>query len=374
MIFIISISICYSGLIFWLLLGIQKVKTFNPKNLKEKTFFSIVIPFRNEATSLPDLLNSIHKIDYPYPLFEVLLIDDDSIDSSLQIINNFKSKHLNIDLQIIKNNRTSKSPKKDAITTAIKKVKNEWIVTTDADCVLPIKWLKLFDEYIQANLPEFIVAPVTYTSKNNFLNAFQLLDIHSLQGLTIGTFGQNRPFLCNGANLAYRKDVFKKINGFSGNDFIASGDDVFLLEKVMKYAPKKVFYLKNNDVVVTTKAQISWYGLIQQRIRWAAKTPAYKNYSSKGIAILVLLINLSIIAYTIGFIFLKESYLYALVLIISKLIIDFLLLHKVARFFNQKKQLNFYLLSSLLYPYFSTYVAIKSLFFNYQWKGRTFNR
>jgi hypothetical protein len=59
-------------------------------------------------------------------------------------------------------------------------------------------------------------------------NSFCLL---SLQGATIGSFGIGKGFMCNGANLAYKKSLFQELNGFQGNDTIASGDDVFLLQK-----------------------------------------------------------------------------------------------------------------------------------------------
>jgi hypothetical protein len=36
--------------------------------------------------------------------------------------------------------------------------------------------------------------------------------------------------MCNGANLAYTS-TFRELNGFNDNDKIASGDDVFLLQK-----------------------------------------------------------------------------------------------------------------------------------------------
>jgi hypothetical protein len=36
--------------------------------------------------------------------------------------------------------------------------------------------------------------------------------------------------MCNGANLAYKKSLFQELN-VQGNDTIASGDDVFLLQK-----------------------------------------------------------------------------------------------------------------------------------------------
>jgi hypothetical protein len=37
--------------------------------------------------------------------------------------------------------------------------------------------------------------------------------------------------MCNGANLAYKKSLFQELNGFQGNDTIASGDDVFLQKR-----------------------------------------------------------------------------------------------------------------------------------------------
>jgi hypothetical protein len=46
-----------------------------------------------------------------------------------------------------------------------------------------------------------IAGAVTYTC-GSFYN-FQQLDIASLQGATIGGFGINKGFMCNGANFAY---------------------------------------------------------------------------------------------------------------------------------------------------------------------------
>jgi hypothetical protein len=46
---------------------------------------------------------------------------------------------------LLENVRISNSPKKDAITRAIPIIKNEWIITTDADCVVPENWLLTLD-------------------------------------------------------------------------------------------------------------------------------------------------------------------------------------------------------------------------------------
>ncbi|HEY6143841.1 MAG TPA: glycosyltransferase, partial [Flavobacterium sp.] len=163
-----------------LIYGFTKVHSFDYLGLEPKTQFSIVVPFRNEEENLPKLLNSLSKLDYPTDLFEVILVDDDS-DKEFQI------PKFKFQVSIIQNNRISNSPKKDAITTAIQTVKNEWIITTDADCTANENWLLSFDNYIQLHHFSMIAGAVTYDCENLFLHHFQQLDLASLQGATIGS-------------------------------------------------------------------------------------------------------------------------------------------------------------------------------------------
>ena len=68
----------------------------------------------------------------------------------------------------------------------------------------------------------------------------------SLQGATIAGFALRNPFLCNGANMAYKKELFTNLHGFEGNNNLASGDDIFLLEKATKKYKKQVLHLTLN--------------------------------------------------------------------------------------------------------------------------------
>ncbi|WP_339754262.1 glycosyltransferase [uncultured Winogradskyella sp.] len=378
---VISIIIVYLFLIGLLIYGFDKVDHFKLQDLPAKIKFSIIIPFRNEAKNLPQLLASILKLNYPTSLFEIILVDDDSDDDSVffieKILDTKSSKKdftLIKNIRIIKNKRASNSPKKDAITTAITVSKFDWIITTDADCVLPTYWLDVFDECIQTKKSDCIVAPVTYKGENSFFNRFQILDFLSLQGATVGGFGLNKPFMCNGANFGYRKSLFNTLNGFEGNTNIASGDDIFLLEKFIKQDAQKVHYLKSKKAVVSTNPAKDISVLIQQRLRWASKTSHNSNGFAKGVGLIVLLGNLVCImlipTVLLGYISLKT----AIALFIIKFSIDFLLLFKTSRFFKQETLLLSYLFSSLLYPFFSVYIVLLALFKSYEWKGRTFKK
>ncbi|WP_426432315.1 glycosyltransferase [Winogradskyella sp. HB-48] len=385
LIFII-IVLLYLFLIGSLIYGFDRVEDFKLKDLKPKTKFSVIVPFRNEAANLPILLNSIFKLNYPKTLFEVILVDDDSEDDSVKVITTIKSKktfgctstslseHAQGDIKIIRNNRISNSPKKDAITKALKIAQYNWIITTDADCVLPKYWLDAFDEFIQTNQPNCVVAPVTYNDGSSFLKRFQILDVLSLQGATIGGFGLKLPLLCNGANFAYRKSMFESVDGFSGNDNLASGDDIFLLEKFKKANSKKIFYLKSEKVIVTTKSVSNLSTLIQQRLRWASKTSHNPNWFSKLVGLIVFLGNLTCIAMLPVLFFGQITTRVAVALLVIKLSIDFLLLFKSSRFFKQENVLFSYVWSCLIYPFFSVYIVVLSLFKPYKWKGRTFKK
>ncbi|MEO7282774.1 MAG: glycosyltransferase, partial [Gelidibacter sp.] len=183
-----------------------------------------------------------------------------------------------------------------------------------------------------------------------------------------------KPFLCNGANLAYKKELFKTLNGFQGNTEIASGDDVFLLEKATRNKAMKVAYLKCEQAVVLSSALTSRKDLIEQRVRWAAKSSAYKNLFGKFAGFFILLQNVLLVCCLallgIG-ILTPKGLLY---IFIIKFSIDLLLIQKAANFFDQKHHLKHYLLASLYYPFFSVYVAFIAVFKGYKWKGRSYRQ
>lgn len=365
------VTIVYTALIGGLIFGFDKVKEFSLKDIRPITKFTIIIPFRNEAEHLPLLLKSITELNYPKDRFEIIFVDDESSDPSVDLVEKFL-KLSGIGFKLIKNNRQTNAPKKDAITTALSLAKSEWVITTDADCILPKYWLDSYDCFIQNHDAIYIAGPLTYSRIHSLLERFQILDILSLQGAAIGGFGLKKPFLCNGANLAYKVSFFESVNGFEGNTNISSGDDVFLLEKALIKHPEKVLYLKNLHATVKTLPENKLKHLISQRLRWAAKTSNYNNLFGKFTGIVVLCMNalvVSLFMITVTGIVHPKILAYSFLI---KFCIDFLLLFKTVRFFNQEEHLLSYFLSSILYPFFCVYIAFASLFKGYEWKGRTF--
>ncbi|MGL2962322.1 glycosyltransferase family 2 protein [Flavobacterium sp. RSB2_4_14] len=378
---LITITLClilviYSVFIIQLILGYDKVKSFKRTNVSPKTAFTIIIPFRNEEKNLPKLLQSFSKLNYPYKLIEVILVDDFSTDSSERVCIRWRLEHEYLDTTLLENLRLSNSPKKDAIGRAMPIAKHDWIITTDADCTVNKNWLLTIDNYIQNNEVEMIVGAVVYKTKNNWFHQFQQLDLLSLQGTTIGSFGIGKPFMCNGANFAYTKKLFRQLDGFNGNNKMASGDDVFLLQKAVQspdFGTEKVHYIKNTETIVKTKPENDLFQLFMQRVRWASKTGSYKSNYAKFLAVAVLFMNLSLV---VGLWFVVCScynWKILLVLFLVKYSVDYALLYKANKYLLKGKWL-LPLASSLLYPFYSSLVGIYSLFGSFSWKGRTFKK
>lgn len=370
---LLVVLIIYVGLIAQLIVGFGKVKGFKRTNTSPKTSFSIIVPFRNEEKNLKNLLRSISNLDYPKELFELIMVDDFSKDQSERVYINWRLENDQIETTLLENLRLSNSPKKDAISRSIPIIKKEWVITTDADCIVTENWLSTLDQFIQQSKAEMVVGAVVYKTKNNWFHHFQQLDLLSLQGTTIGSFGIGKPFMCNGANFAYTKKFFQELGGFGGINDRASGDDVMLLQKAVLKHPEAVQYLKNEDSIVKTKPENDLFKLFMQRVRWASKATGYSSLYAKILAVGVLLMNVSLVC---GLWFVICGCLNWQVLLgafLIKYLVDYILLSQ-ANGYLLKGKFFLPLAGSLLYPVFSSVVGIYSLFGRFTWKGRTFKK
>ena len=373
---VVAILLCiyiviYSFYIIRLCNGFTKVKRFVPMNSELQTTFSVIIPFRSEERNLPRFLAAISKLNYPLKKFELIFVDDASEDFSVNVVNKWRMANGLFHTTLIDNVRVSNSPKKDAITRAVAIATNDWVITTDADAFVGADWLKTFNDYIIRYSPKMIAGPVAYDGPNTFLSHFQTMDLLSLQGATIGSFGNDNAFMCNGANLAYQKQLFIDISGFEGNNSLASGDDVFLLQKAHKRNPSAVHYLKAREAMVRTRPAANWFQLFNQRVRWASKASAYESSYGANLSLAVFFGNLALVL-ALGFTLSGLlSWKFFLALALAKAIPDLILLAQANVFFRSGKFF-FPLISMIIYPFFGVAIAFRSFTGKYQWKGRKY--
>lgn len=362
----------YAGLIVYYWLAWKSIPEFVPAGGYQQAKISVIIPARNEQENIISCLGSISGQKYPEDFFEVIVVDDCSIDNTWQLVRSFPHTPniLPIRLEPIDDSKFS-AHKKRAIQSGIKLAHNPVIVTTDADCKHPTGWLETLAEFYYKRSCTSIVAPVDIDNNNSLLESFQALDFLVLQGITGAAVGKNIHPMCNGANLLYVKDVFHQVGGFEGIDHVASGDDMLLMHKIWQRYPGGVHYLKSRTAIVSTQPMKTWREFFSQRIRWASKARFYNDWRIKAVLLLVYLFNLSFLVLFITAFWLPVLWMWLFILLIAKTIVEYPFVHSVAKFFNKQPLLRYFFFFQPIHICYTIVAGWLGQITRYQWKGRT---
>lgn len=340
---------------------------------RNSTFISVIVAARNEEKNIGKLIAAIQNQNYPSHLFELIIVDDHSTDKTTDVIKPFLSNQI----QLIALNVSDKSIvayKKTAIDIGIKNSKGDLIVTTDADCIMSENWLSTIASFYEQHHPKMMVMPVVMKNNHSFLGLFQTLDFMSLQGITAAAVHKKIHGMCNGANLAYTRNIYNEVNGFAGIDHIASGDDMLLMHKISKNYKNEILFLKSKNVIVETQAETSIAGFINQRIRWASKADKYEDKSLFPVLLLVYLVNLLMAFLFFKFMFFNFEFsilnFYFFLLLTIKTLAELYFLYPVSSFFGYTKLLYWFPFFQPFHIIYTVVAGWMGKFGSYKWKGR----
>jgi cellulose synthase/poly-beta-1,6-N-acetylglucosamine synthase-like glycosyltransferase len=365
------LSAYYFYFLFRIFSGLNNLNETPDTSLRSE-FISIIIPFRNEAQNILPNLESIENLDYPEDRFEVVYIDDNSTDNSFNLI---KEKLKKENIKVFKlPGELSTGNKKRAVNYGIDNSKGEIIVTTDADCVYHRNWLKHLLQYIDAETA-FVSGPVSFKDGKSIFSKIQKLEFEGLILAGAGLIGSGKPVICNGANIAYKREAFRKVGGFKDNLNLASGDDELLMQKIFGETDFKIKFCVNREAVVFTNSNESIGGFFNQRKRWASKSLRYQDGRLISELILIFMFYLGLILQPL--LILDRYYTLTITFIFSiaiKLLLEFLIIKKGEKLlFNKNSQIIF-LLSELFQVPYIIISSITGLFGNFIWKDRRIKR
>ncbi len=364
----------YSLLIIYYWLAWKSIPDFIPTTTSPTLKISVIIPARNEEENISQLLTALQLQTYPAALVEVIVVDDHSTDNTSAIV----QQYAGVKLIQLKDDGIN-SYKKKAIETGIAAATGEMIVTTDADCLPLPNWLKSIAAFKEENKSALIAAPVVLTpspsplrveGSNSLLSIFQQLDFMVLQGITGAAVYKKNMSMCNGANLAYERKIFYEVNGFSGIDHIASGDDMLLMHKIWKQYPDKVQYLKSKEAIVATEPMKTWKAFFNQRIRWASKAKSYDDKRIFAVLLLVYLFNFSFLVLAIAGFFCSWYWYWLAGLWLAKTIIELPFVYAVATFFGKEALVKYFFFFQPLHILYTILSGFFGQFGKYEWKGR----
>ncbi|MCM0195759.1 glycosyltransferase [Bacteroides fragilis] len=191
---------------------------------------SVVICARNESENLRRNLPAILKQDYPD--FEVIVINDGSTDESEDLLSELEEEYPNLYHSFTPDSARYISRKKLALTLGIKASKYDWLVFTEADCT-PVsdKWLRRIARNFTPST-DIVLGYSGYERGKGWLHKRVSFDslFTSLRYLGFALAG--KPYMGIGRNLAYRKELFFKVKGFSTHLNMQRGEDDLFINQI----------------------------------------------------------------------------------------------------------------------------------------------
>ncbi|UTW63014.1 glycosyltransferase [bacterium SCSIO 12741] len=261
---------------------------------------SVVISARNEAENLIEYLPAILNQDYPE--FEVVVVNDRSVDETQEILKALELRHENLRLSLVKHTELYWGGKKFALTMGIKAAKYEHLVLTDADCV-PVsnQWLKAMSRGFLRQR-RVILGYGAYSKGTGLLNKLIRSETFLIAQQYLGLARLGLPYMGVGRNIAYRSELFFDNKGFASHQEVISGDDDLFINEVATRKNASIAFGKDHYTLSVPEKRFSDY-LHQKRrhlttsIRYSAGSQAalllisllhYSFYAAVGLSFMIL--------------------------------------------------------------------------------------
>lgn len=249
---------------------IYYIKTLRIKmknNLEEYPFISIMVPAHNEATVIKKCVKSLLNLDYPNDKYEVIIINDNSTDNSLEILSKLQIENKDRNLIIINtDNIIGGKGKSNALNIGFKKSKGEFLVIYDADntpekesLVYLIQTI-LKDKKLGAVIGKFRCR----NKENNLLTKFINIETLTFQWMAqAGRWQLLKVCTIPGTNFVIRRNLIKKMGGWDSKALTEDTEISFRLYRMgykIKFMPLAVTWEQEPQTLKV------WF---RQRERWA---------------------------------------------------------------------------------------------------------
>jgi cellulose synthase/poly-beta-1,6-N-acetylglucosamine synthase-like glycosyltransferase len=326
--------------------------------------FSIIIAARNEEQHLGVLLDSLSRLEYPPDRFEIVIVNDRSTDATPLLLEQHRASLNNVRIISLSENPTDMPNKKYALQRAITEARNEILAFTDADCVVPPRWLKELSKYFADDVGLVAGYSPYIPEQPRRWNSFLRYEEYKLSLISASAIGTGRGFLCTGRNLAYRKRLFDEVGGFEKIKHSVSGDDDLFLQLVRSTTTWKIRYMTGAEGIVTTFPPISWSQFVNQRTRHISASRYYLPDVAFAYGISHLLVLASIVLLFI-------SPLAGLLLFIIRLNIDAIFLAHGKEIIHENIGVADFFFNECLLVLYTLTIGPLGYMKKFNWKGST---
>jgi cellulose synthase/poly-beta-1,6-N-acetylglucosamine synthase-like glycosyltransferase len=327
LVFFASIQLFYVAIVFGRLAFYKEEE----KKPHAQPPISIIIAARNESDNLYDNLPYILTQDYPE--FEVIIVNNQSIDDSSWLLKALCLQHKNLRVVEIAKNKHLLPGKKLPITLGVKGAKYENMVFTDADCrPASNKWLSIMAASF-SDKKQIVLGYAPYYKSKGIINKIIRYDTAFIGVSYLSMALVKLPYMGVGRNLAYSKKVFDAVKGFKSHYSLPSGDDDLFIQEA---AVNQNYTIQiSPESFCFSSPATTWKSWIRQKTRHYTTSSRY-NFIKKA---LLGIYPISLLMTWISFVILLSNanwWIIALIIFSLLLILKWLIQGKCLRKLNEK--------------------------------------
>ncbi|MEM4588329.1 MAG: glycosyltransferase [Nanopusillaceae archaeon] len=254
---ILMLFIIFVGLLFtyFNLFMIYFFKEIKKKKLDTYPKVSIIVPAYNEEKNIEETINSLLNLDYDKDKLEIIVVDDGSKDKTYEIARKYEGKNVKV-------LRKENGGKASALNYGLKHASGEFIVTMDADSIVPKDALKKMLEYFDEENVMVVVPSIQVKERKKFLEMIQSVEYSYNNFLRMIFDKLNSIYVAPGPFSIFRRKVFDIVGGFDEKNLT---EDMEIAMRILSFG-FKIRYCP--EVVVKTKAPKGFVSLLKQRLRW----------------------------------------------------------------------------------------------------------
>lgn len=218
---------------------------------------SVIVYTRDNAEDLARMLPDVLAQDYA-PGFEVIVVNDGSSEATKDVVGRLALQHGNIKLTFIPDEAHNLSRRKLAITLGIKAARNERVVITTAEAIIPSNgWLRAMGRHFAAG--KEIVIGHAVLCYGNCRRAMLAFDEAVISSTYLGAAACNHAYRGNGFNIAYTKQLFYANKGFARSLNIHGGDDDIFINEISNRHNAAAELSTDGTVCINTRDLIADY-------------------------------------------------------------------------------------------------------------------
>ena len=223
---------------------------------------SILVPTYNELAVIRFKLKNLNKLEYPNKLTQIIIVDSNSSDHTIDVVNDFIRQHPNVNIQVlVERERKGKSA---ALNLALKYCKGEVVIVSDADCFWPSDILhKALPFLADTNVGAISGPKILLNAQRSWVTKTEDAYLKSINLIKLGESKLSSTLLFEGGFSAYKKEVLESFDPYN-----TGSDDCGTIIRMTEKGSRAIFV---PEAAFFTIFPTTWRGKMSIKIRRASQ-------------------------------------------------------------------------------------------------------